>query len=56
MEFQVHVADEEVHFYHGQSVYKVESGVLTVHNNEDEKVVVYGPGFWQRVEHDTPKY
>jgi hypothetical protein len=54
MEFIVHVPDGE-DSYHGESRYRIgeTNGVLTVYT-EDDKVLLYGPAGWLRLEEQEP--
>jgi hypothetical protein len=58
MEFKVYTPDESESFFHGGSTYEVgnANGVLTVHDENGQKKITYGPSAWLRVEEGRIDY
>jgi hypothetical protein len=48
MEFKVYRTHEGMESYHGAATFKIEGGVLTVHDGD--RVIAYSPSGWERLE------
>ncbi len=58
MDFRVLTPDETESFYYGNSTYEVgnANAVLTVHDEDSQKRITYGPSAWLRVEEGRVDY
>ena len=58
MDFTVFLLPAGEAVFTGESHYTVgdSNGVLTIDDGPNQRVIVYGPAAWQRVEHAAPNY